>query len=107
MEQMRCGSEPCSRLSIAQVRSRAGLPVKRDRGAPTRGSIAAQRHRHIANTHLHIDITVDDPKGYTRPWTVTVDLKVELDTEMLDSTCLENEQDVPHLKAADAVETAR
>jgi hypothetical protein len=28
-------------------------------------------------------------------------MKVELDTEMLDSNCLENEKDVPHLKAAD------
>ena len=47
--------------------------------------------------HLNIQISVDDPKGYTRPWTVNVALIAVLDTEMLDSQCLENEKDVPHL----------
>jgi hypothetical protein len=47
--------------------------------------------------HLRIDITVDDPKAYTRAWTVTVNLAAVVDTEMLDSACLENEKDVPHL----------
>ena len=47
--------------------------------------------------HLHIEIAVDDPKAYTRPWTVTVNLAAVLDTEMLDAACFENEKDVPHL----------
>ena len=71
-------------------------------GSPlTNAAKVTERFRRPDYGHLQIDITVDDPKGYTRPWTVTVDMKVELDTEMLDSNCLENEKDVPHLKAAD------
>ncbi len=47
--------------------------------------------------HLTIDVTIDDPKAYTRPWTTTIRLLAVPDTEMLDAQCLENEKDVPHL----------
>jgi hypothetical protein len=47
--------------------------------------------------HLKIEITVDDPKAYTRPWTVNIEQSIVLDTEMLDANCWENEKDVPHL----------
>src|SRR4051794_3267237 len=49
--------------------------------------------------HLQIDVTVDDTKAYTRPWTTTISLAAVVDTEMLDSACLENEKDVDHLRA--------
>ena len=32
-------------------------------------------------------------KAYTRPWTVTLHEKIVLDTELIEETCLENEQD--------------
>jgi hypothetical protein len=41
---------------------------------------------------LDIEITVDDRKAYTRPWTVTMPQKITLDTELIDEICLENEQ---------------
>ena len=41
---------------------------------------------------LEIEITVDDPKVYTRPWTVRMDQTIELDTELIDEFCLENEK---------------
>jgi hypothetical protein len=47
--------------------------------------------------HLRIEITVDDLKAYTRPWTVNIEQSIVLDTEMLDAVCWENEKDVPHL----------
>lgn len=47
--------------------------------------------------HLTIDVTIDDPKAYTRPWTTSIRLLAVPDTEMLDAQCLENEKDVPHL----------
>jgi hypothetical protein len=69
-------------------------------GSPlTNAAKVTERFRRPDFGHLQIDITVDDRKAYTRPWTVTVDLAVVLDTEMLDSNCLENEKDVPHLLA--------
>jgi hypothetical protein len=45
---------------------------------------------------LDIDVTVDDPKAYTRPWTVTLHQLLMLDTELLEFVCLENEKDVQH-----------
>jgi hypothetical protein len=41
---------------------------------------------------LEIEITVDDPKVFTKPWTVRMDQTIELDTELIDEFCLENEK---------------
>ena len=46
---------------------------------------------------LEIDVTIDDPKAYTKPWTVAVNQHLALDTELLEYACLENEKDVPRL----------
>ena len=46
---------------------------------------------------LEIEIKFDDPKAYTRPWTVKLNHFITLDTELLDYVCLENEKDVSHL----------
>lgn len=37
-------------------------------------------------------ITIDDPKAYTRPWTVEMPQRITLDTELIDEICLENEK---------------
>ena len=47
---------------------------------------------------LEIQVTVDDPKAYTKPWTVTMHEKAILDTEMVDFMCLENNRDIAHMK---------
>jgi len=47
--------------------------------------------------HMEVQITVDDAKGYTRPWTVTVEMAAVLDTDLLDAACWENEKDAEHL----------
>jgi hypothetical protein len=46
---------------------------------------------------LEIQVTIDDPKAYTKPWTVKVNQHIALDTDLLEYACLENEKDVPHL----------
>lgn len=46
---------------------------------------------------LQIQVTLSDPKAYTRPWTVSVNQHLALDTDLLEYACLENEKDVPHL----------
>jgi hypothetical protein len=48
---------------------------------------------------LEIEITVDDPKAYTKPWTVKLTQSIKLDTELLDFGCTDNEKDVPHLSS--------
>ena len=67
-------------------------------GSPlTNAARVTERFRRPDFGRLQIEITVDDPKAYTRPWTVSVNLAAVVDTEMLDAACLENEKDVPHL----------
>jgi hypothetical protein len=48
--------------------------------------------------HLTVQVTVDDPKAYTRPWTVTLKERIVVDTELIDEICLENEQSLKHMK---------
>ena len=47
--------------------------------------------------HLDIEVTIDDPKAYTKPWTVTVHQRIMVDTELIEFVCQENEKDAPHL----------
>jgi hypothetical protein len=42
--------------------------------------------------HLEITVTVDDPKAYTKPWTVTLKQRIVVDTDLIDEICLENEK---------------
>jgi hypothetical protein len=37
--------------------------------------------------HLAITVTIDDPKAYVKPWTNTIPLLLQADTELLDSYC--------------------
>ena len=46
---------------------------------------------------LEVEVTVDDPKAYTRPWTVSVNQRIVVDTDLLEYACLENERSVQHL----------
>ena len=39
---------------------------------------------------MDIEITIDDPKAYTKPWTVTQQLAFQPDTELLEYICNEN-----------------
>ncbi len=48
--------------------------------------------------HLEVQITVDDPKAYTKPWTVTLRQRIVIDTDLVDEICLENEQSLQHMK---------
>ena len=52
-----------------------------------------ERFRRPSFGKLEIEITVDDPKVYTKPWTVKINQIIALDTELIDYICLENEKD--------------
>ena len=57
-----------------------------------------ERIRRLDYGHLDVVVTVDDPKAYTKPWTVTLHQRVALNTDLVDEICLENEKDTRHLK---------
>ena len=57
-----------------------------------------ERFRRPDFGHLEIEVTIDDPKAYTKPWTVHVHQHIMVDTDIIEFVCQENEQDAPHLK---------
>jgi hypothetical protein len=46
---------------------------------------------------LEIEVTVNDPKTYTKPWTVTANQRLMADDELIEFICAENNTSVPHL----------
>jgi hypothetical protein len=52
-------------------------------------------HRRDAG-HLDLQVTFDDPKAYTRPWTLPVEFDLIPDGDLIEYVC-ENERDKPHL----------
>ena len=44
-----------------------------------------------------MELAVDDPKAYTKPWTVKLTQVLAADTDLLDYICLENEKDIKHM----------
>jgi hypothetical protein len=68
------------------------------RGNPlTSGGKMTERFRRPSFGRLEIEVTIDDPKAYTKPWTVKFNQSIVLDTEMLDEICLENEKSIQHM----------
>ena len=47
---------------------------------------------------LRLELTVDDPKAYTRPWTVTFNQRLMPDDELIEFVCQENEQSSKHFQ---------
>jgi hypothetical protein len=47
---------------------------------------------------LEIDVTIDDPKAYTKPFTVRVNQRIMVDQEMIEFICNENERSTKHIE---------
>ena len=62
-----------------------------------------ERFRRKDFGHIELRASFEDPKFYTRPWTIGVDVDLVTDTDMLEYVCNENEKDHAHLvgKASD------
>jgi hypothetical protein len=62
----------------------------------TESAKITERFRRPNYGNLEIEVTVDDPKAYTTPWTVKINQHIQLDTDLLEFFC-DNEKDRPHL----------
>jgi hypothetical protein len=63
------------------------------RGSPlTDRATITERYRRPSFGRLEIDVTIDDPKAYTKPFTVRVNQQIQVDTEMIEFICNENQQ---------------
>jgi hypothetical protein len=69
---------------------RGGSPISSD-------AKMTERFRRINFGRLEVELTIDDPKVYTRPWTVTLRQRIVLDTELLDYHCNDNEKSAERL----------
>jgi len=69
-----------------------------DVGHPHSESLSViERYRRPDYGHLLLDITVEDEKAYTRPWTVTQELRLDPTGDLIEYVCNENERDAKHL----------
>ena len=58
-----------------------------------------ERFRRIDYGHLEIEITIDDPKAYTKPWTFKLNQVLVPDADLLEFVCHEGEKDIKHMLA--------
>jgi hypothetical protein len=56
-----------------------------------------ERFKRLDFGHINLEIKIDDPKAYTKPWTASYGLALMPDTEMLEYVCNENNRDPQHL----------
>jgi hypothetical protein len=62
-------------------------------GSPySREAKITERFRRPKFGHLQIDFTIEDPKAYTKPWTVRVDQRFLPDSDLIEFICNENQQ---------------
>jgi len=66
-------------------------------GSPlTESGKMTERFRRVNYGNMEIEVTVDDPKAYTKPWTVKVHHRIMLNTDLIEFVCEENEKDAVH-----------
>jgi hypothetical protein len=85
-------------LVIDSIGFRDDLWIDWDGSMITGGAKVRERIRRPAFGHLEIEVTVDDPKAYTKPWSVTLRQQFAADTELIDEICAEGERFVEKLK---------
>jgi hypothetical protein len=57
-----------------------------------------ERFHRVDFGHMEVDLTIDDPQTYTRPFTIKLRQSLLPDTDLLESFCAENEKDTGHLE---------
>lgn len=67
-----------------------------DSGHPNTEAMRTQERFHRVDFgHMSLEVIVDDPKAYTKPWSVTIPLELMPDTELIEDVC-DNEKDAYH-----------
>ena len=74
-----------------------GIWLDRNGSPMTDAARITERLRRVNFGRMEIEITVEDPKAYTAPWTIKLKHNIVLDTELIDYICVENEKDAGRL----------
>jgi hypothetical protein len=68
------------------------------RGLPGTESLkVTERYSRTNIGTMKIDVTIDDPKAYTKPWTINMSWRLIPDTDLIESICEENNKDKQHM----------
>ena len=68
------------------------------RGLPgTEALHVIERYTRPTIGRINIDVTIDDPMAYTKPWSVRLSWRLVPDTDLIESICEENNRDLPHM----------
>ena len=68
------------------------------RGLPATEALrVVERYTRPSMGRIDIEVTIDDPKAYTRPWNVNIQWTLLPDTDLIESICEENNRDLPHM----------
>ena len=84
-------------LVVQTAGFRDGMWLDRSGSPITNAAKLTERFRRPNYGTLEIEVTMDDPKAYTKPWTVKLNESIVLNTELMDYICSENEKDIKHL----------
>jgi hypothetical protein len=57
-----------------------------------------ERFHRLDFGHMELRLTIDDPKTYTKPFTINLKQRLLPDTDLLESFCAENEKDATHIE---------
>ncbi len=77
-------------LVVRSAGFRDGLWLDANGSPLTDTAKITERFRRPTYGKLEIDVTVDDPKAYSSPWTVRLNQFIALDTDLIDYICNEN-----------------
>jgi hypothetical protein len=82
---------------VVQTNGMSSVTWLDDGGHPhTDGMRLTEHFRRRDFGHLEIEMTIEDPDFYTRPWTVTILKELMADAELIEFMC-ENEKDLVHM----------
>ena len=56
-----------------------------------------ERFHRLDFGHMEVRLTIDDPKTYTKPFTIQLKQRLQADSDLLESFCAENEKDSHHI----------
>jgi hypothetical protein len=84
-------------LVVQTIGLRDRLWLDRNGSPLTDAAKVIERFHRINYGNMEIEVTIDDPKAYTKPFTVKLNQFIVLNTELLDDVCAENEKDASHM----------
>jgi hypothetical protein len=67
-------------------------------GTPATDALkVSERFRRVDFGHMDMEITMTDPKAYTKPWTIAIHPTLQPDTELMEWSCVEGNKGAEHL----------